>query len=427
MPELVAVGAAGKLGGVEEARDVAVALEGDLLGRRRLDVAAGGLQLGQEAGGVAPALEAVAPGQKDRDRQLAAAGAAELVDQEVAGQHAGRRDLPVAEVVVVRRVAAGEVDHQLRLEFFDERRQARGDGAQVGLVVHLVAERDRGRLHGFGVAPVPGVHRVGVHGGVVAEDVAGAVAVVQVEVDHQDRSGEAVAALVGDRQGDVVEDAEAAALPGMGMVVAAAEVDREALAPAPAAPPSGCRRPAAAGSRSAARPARAAARSRGSRSSPRDSRAASRYSGVCTRPRVFHQIGSGLCTARRSRKPSEARKARMRSARKASTGASETPRCIRRDRRPGAPTARTAGASSAKRGERAWGSGAARRDSSSPALTGSAGVPPCLFQLEASQGEERARCPRSQSRQEHAPSQGKSYCISIQVPPQPPASAGGSP
>ena len=65
-------------------------------------------------------------------------------------------------------------------------------------------------------------------GRVPGEDRAGAVAVVQVQVHHQDRLLEAAGPQARDRHRDVVEDAEAHPAVGQRVVEAAAEMDGDA-------------------------------------------------------------------------------------------------------------------------------------------------------------------------------------------------------
>ncbi len=64
-------------------------------------------------------------------------------------------------------------------------------------------------------------------GGVAGEDRPRAVAVVEVEIDDEDRRREPAAARLGDRRRDVVDGAEALAAVAEGMVQPASQVDRE--------------------------------------------------------------------------------------------------------------------------------------------------------------------------------------------------------
>ncbi len=170
----------------------------------------------------------VAAGEQDHHRHPALAAARQLDHQAVAPQHAGRGDPPVADGVVGGRVAARQVVDQRRLRGGEGRRQEPADGVEVGGVVDVRAQLDDGGGLAADLGGGAVVDRKGVDAAVAGEDGARAVVVMEVEVDHQDRLGEALRPQAGDRHRDVVEDAEAFALAGKGVMQAAAEVGGQA-------------------------------------------------------------------------------------------------------------------------------------------------------------------------------------------------------
>jgi len=128
----------------------------------------------------------------------------------------------------MRGVAAGEVIDQSRSARPQHRRQAFTHRGEVGPVLHFAAQLDAGRrdrVHRSQVAVVDGER---VHGGITGEDRARPVAVMQIQVDDQDRWPESGGAPLRDRHRHVVEGAEAAAARPFRMMEAAAEVHRDA-------------------------------------------------------------------------------------------------------------------------------------------------------------------------------------------------------
>jgi len=219
-----------ELAPLERACEAAEAIEGDRLGGRWLEAAAAGEDPGEEPGRVAPGAVAVAAGEEHEQRQRPAAVAGEGEHQPVAREEPVGGELPVAQPVVGRRIAAREVDHEVRTEGGEERRQLPFERREQGGVVDLARERHARGGHRLVVPPGTVVDREGVDGRIVGEEGTGAVAVVEVEIDDEDPAGEAAAAQPAHREGDVVEDAEPLAAIEMRVVEAAAEVAGDAAA-----------------------------------------------------------------------------------------------------------------------------------------------------------------------------------------------------
>ena len=101
---------------------------------------------------------------------------------------------------------------------------------EVGRIARVVGKShiERGGRLAEGVV-LRAVHREGEHVGVVGEDGGGAVAVMHVEIDDERAADPAGALEDADRDGDVVEHAEAFGPAGHGVVRAAGEVAREPL------------------------------------------------------------------------------------------------------------------------------------------------------------------------------------------------------
>ncbi len=157
------------------------------------------------------------------------AAADEGEDEAVPLQERAGGDLPVADLVVRRRIGPGEVEHELGVERPEDRWQVGADRREIGLVRHAVPQLDGGRAFRHGSRGVV-VDREGVHGGIVPEKGPRAVAVVEVEVHHQDAGAEAPGAQVGHGRRHVVVGAEALSPVREGVVEAAAQVDGDALA-----------------------------------------------------------------------------------------------------------------------------------------------------------------------------------------------------
>ena len=221
--------ATGELGGIDDLGEVTVTLERDALGRRQL-----GIHWAAEAGdhpprAVAPGVVAVTAGEQPHDRLDPAR--VQLGEHEpVAGEHAGLGDVPVAERVVGGRVTAAVVEDQARAVAVEDLGQALAQGPEVVVVADALAEGDRRRADRLGRAPVGVVDREGPDRGIVGEQGPGPVAVMEVEIDDRDRIDEAAAAQLGDRHGDVVDQAEALAAVVLGVVKAPAEIDGELVA-----------------------------------------------------------------------------------------------------------------------------------------------------------------------------------------------------
>ena len=182
---------------------------------------------GVDIDGVAHVL-GVAAREHDAD---ACAGAEQAVEHElVAGAQPGLGEREAAEAVALPRVRAREVERDLgraaaqgdveraveRLEVVGVAGAAGEVDVEVGgdaleRVVARAVQRDRERV------------RVG------AEEVGGAVALVDVAVDHERALGEAARAQLAERRHDVVEQAEAARERVARVVRAAAEVHRHAV------------------------------------------------------------------------------------------------------------------------------------------------------------------------------------------------------
>ena len=198
--------------------------------RRRFHRGTGG-QPGREARRVTPRLVPVAAGEEDHHGQTRPLRADDLHDPPIPVQHGGGADLPVAQTIVVGRIGAGQIEHEPRLDIGHHARQDLLDRPQVELVADAGPQLHAGRLDGLDVVEVTVVDRQRVHRRIVGEDPARALTVVQVEVDDEDRAAEAAIAQVRDGHRDVVEQAEALATVGHGVVQAAAEVEEDAPVP----------------------------------------------------------------------------------------------------------------------------------------------------------------------------------------------------
>jgi hypothetical protein len=213
---------------VQQAREVPRPHEAQLVVGRGAEAVVAALQPGEAARPVAPGDRAVAAGEGDDEGGGGGELAAQLEHGLVAGEEGGLGERPVADGVVGGPVDAGDEVNEVGSELAQDDADVGAHGVEVGGVVDVGAEGDGGGLDGGGVVPVAVVDGEGVDAAVGGEDRAGAVAVVHVEVDDEGAAVEAERALLGDRDGDVVEDAEAAAGGGAGVVKAAAEVDRHA-------------------------------------------------------------------------------------------------------------------------------------------------------------------------------------------------------
>ncbi len=218
----------------ELARHAPVPQQRQLLGRRGLDGLAAIEQRGEEAGAVAPGVQAVAAGEDDDQGQVPAF--ADAGQHETVALQQGRgRDLPVPDLVVVGRIGSRQVVDELGPEALEDPGQVLPQGRQVGRVLHVVTELDHRLRHRLDASRGEVVDREEMDVGIVGEDRARAVAVVHVEVHDEDPEFGAAGAQVGDGRGHVVVDAEALAPGGKGVVETAAEVDGDA-------PPSRARR-----------------------------------------------------------------------------------------------------------------------------------------------------------------------------------------
>ena len=170
-------------------------------------------------------MPAVAAGQDDHQRDGAVVRPGESGHEAVARQQPRFREAPVPYGIVRGGVGPGEVDDEPRPHRLEHGRQGLTQRPHKELVPHVAPERDRGGGHRLGLAPVVVVDREGVDGRVVGEDPARSVAVVEVEVHHEDGLGETPAPQAADGDRHVVEDAEAEAGVGHRVMEAAAEVD----------------------------------------------------------------------------------------------------------------------------------------------------------------------------------------------------------
>ncbi len=192
------------------------------VGRRLHDAA--GRHPAEEPRGVPPGVAAVAATEDDRQGNLRALRAHLLEDELVPGEHPVGGDVPVPDHVVRCGVDARHVEHQPGAHLLDHGGQRLAERPEVGRVVHGGPERDDGRRHRVTGGPVLVVDGERMNRRVILEEEAGAVAVVDVEVDDQDRRLEPARAQSGDRDGQVVECAETHAPVRRGVVKPAAEI-----------------------------------------------------------------------------------------------------------------------------------------------------------------------------------------------------------
>jgi hypothetical protein len=172
----------------------------------------------------------VSSGEDDHERPPPRFAAHEVRHEPVAGEETRSREPPVAERIVGGDVRAREVDDEVGPEVVDDRRQGPPEHLQEESVLDVGPHRDgRGRDR-VAVAPVLVVDGVRMDGGIAREEDAGPVAVVEVEVDHEDAARVAARARLVDGDGDVVEHAESLASVRERVVEAAAEVDPDAAA-----------------------------------------------------------------------------------------------------------------------------------------------------------------------------------------------------
>ena len=100
---------------------------------------------------------------------------------------------------------------------------------QVLFLFDLAGELDRQRTLGGLVVPGLVVDGEGKDRRVVGKGGSGAIAVVEIEIDDQDLSAEAIPSGPADGDGDVVEDTEAATGLRSGVMKATTEVDGDLL------------------------------------------------------------------------------------------------------------------------------------------------------------------------------------------------------
>ena len=175
-----------------------------------------------------PGPESVSSGQQDHAR---GSGRQPVHDEAVPGEHPFQADPPVAQLVVQSRIAAGQVEHEARPHLLQHRRQVPAQGVQVRLVVHVRAQGQAGRGHRPAVAQVAVVDRKGMDRGILGEEGAGPVAVVQVQIHHEDGRAEAPIAQRGYGDGHVVEHAEAGSGGRGRMVESPSQVDGDPAVP----------------------------------------------------------------------------------------------------------------------------------------------------------------------------------------------------
>ena len=173
---------------------------------------------------VTPGVVAVAAGEDHHGRAGVAFGTRQRRHEAVALEDPRRAQAPVADGIVLRAIGAGQVHDEPRLHRLEDGRQRLPERGEEAGVAHARAERDRGRCDGLGVSPVVVVDREGVDGGVVGEDAARPVAVVQIEVHHEHGLREASRPQAADGDRHVVEDAEPEPRVGHRVVEAAPEV-----------------------------------------------------------------------------------------------------------------------------------------------------------------------------------------------------------
>src|SRR4051794_7147235 len=169
----------------------------------------------------------VAAGEHDAHRR--ADPLSRVEDERVAGAQAGLRQREAAEPVALPRVGAGEEEHEVGVRDRDravervleraEVLRVAGAGAQVDVEV---GRRAVERVVGAAVQRQREAARV------AGEELGGAVALVDVAVDHEDAAEPRLGPQGGNRDDDVVEQAVAAALRERGVVRAAAEVHPDA-------------------------------------------------------------------------------------------------------------------------------------------------------------------------------------------------------
>ena len=135
-----------------------------------------------------------------------------------------------AEAIASVGIHAGVVEHQVGLHLLDQIRQHGPDRRQIGLVLQAIGE---GQVEVAGLLAQRevrgGVGREGEHARIAREDRCGAVALVHVEVHHQQLAHQSFGEQHPGGDGHVVEDAEAAAVVGEGVVGAAGQVAGQAV------------------------------------------------------------------------------------------------------------------------------------------------------------------------------------------------------
>ena len=163
--------------------------------------------------------------------------------QALAPLQAGFGERQPAEPVVDVRIDAGVVEHQVGPNLLQQPRQVLGEQGQIGFVLEPGLERQIQIARPLVQREVgPAVHREGEHAVVALEDRGGAVALMDVEVDHQRALDPAVGEQHPGRDRDVVEHAESRALLGEGVVAAARGVAGKAMLEREARRQQRCRR-----------------------------------------------------------------------------------------------------------------------------------------------------------------------------------------
>ena len=174
-----------------------------------------------------PGPPAVPPGQQDDAGRVAPAPGAvthRFQDEAVAPQQPVQGEAPVTQAIVDVGIRPGQVEDQTGPNLGQDPRHVLADRGQAPGVVHVGTQGDAGRGHRRSRRQVVVVQGKGVDRGVLGKDVAGAVPVVQVQVHHQDGGAEALPAQGYHGDGHIVEDTEAAAPIGGGVVQAAPQV-----------------------------------------------------------------------------------------------------------------------------------------------------------------------------------------------------------
>jgi hypothetical protein len=177
------------------------------------------------AGGVLPRVPPVPAGEEHDHGARFPLAPRERGHEAVPLEEAGGAQAPVPEGVALGAVGAGEVDDEAGAEGREHRGQGLAQDPEIALVPDPRAEGDGGGGDGRRLSPVLVVEGVRVDARVVGEDGPGAVAVVEVEVDHEHGVREAPGPEPPDRHRDVVEHAEAQPRVRHRVMETAAEVD----------------------------------------------------------------------------------------------------------------------------------------------------------------------------------------------------------